>query len=212
MREEVATFVHQYQGIRALPGRLRTHLGKWEGMFCRYCLVLHLIDAAYQGEVFDGEISGDVARRVWRLFMDYFWPHALVFYSDIADRTDIMEGARWVGGYILERNLMKIARRDVQQGYRAVRHDQVLLSAIMDALVTYGWLSPVIPKQYQRDITGWAVNPQVHDLFKDRAQHEREHRQREREAIARAVEKFRSDRAVVDTVACAHGEGFSKSE
>jgi hypothetical protein len=191
VREEITRFIHEYQCIEVLPHKLRTHIGKWEGMFARYCLILHIIDHGYGLHGMTQEIPGQVAQRVWRLFMEYLWPHALAFYADVGDNSDVMDGARWVAGYILSRGLETIERRGLRNSYRPARHDKVLQTSIMDALNTYGWVEPVLPENYSRHITRWVVNPMVHELFKDKAERERERRQRERELVKQAVEQYR---------------------
>ncbi len=183
---EFSSFVNTAQQVQAFPPKMRTHIGKWEGQFARYALMLHCIkclaNKAYPEAV---PVSGETAEAVRRLFMEYLLPHAQVFYDGILSDTDDIPTARWIAGHILSKGLTEIDRRTIKRAYKAMRHASDWdVHRTMAVLETFGWVEAetvVVPH------AKWRINPAVHHVFKEKACQEKARRERERELIRLAT-------------------------
>src|SRR5690606_10356572 len=58
--------------------KLAAHIGKYDGLFARLCLLWHCIEST--GNRPASTIPGDVAERVRDFLFLYLYPHALAFY------------------------------------------------------------------------------------------------------------------------------------
>ena len=107
--------------------------------------------------------------------------------------------ARWIAGYMLARKMDRITSRDVTRAYGALRPPEARaeLDAVMAGLANVGWLDPELPSHPLRPVSAWTVNPAVHIAFKDKAEREREVREKAREAIAADAEVVRRMREQV---------------
>jgi hypothetical protein len=159
--------------------KLAAHIGKYDGLFARLCLLWHCIE-----ETAGPIVSEDTARRVAD-FMHYFLlPHACSFYVGMLGLSDDHERLTAVAGYILAHKLSRITNRDVQRGDRTMRslerHD---IDGIFQQLDALGWISPAQGPRFS-DPTRWNVNPAVHQLFANRAEREAAERTKQREMLA----------------------------
>jgi hypothetical protein len=157
--------------------KLAAHIGKYDGLFARLCLLWHCIEETA------GPISGDTARRVAD-FMHYFLlPHACSFYMGMLGLSDDHERLTAVAGYILAHKLNRITNRDVQRGDRTMRcltrPDTDHIFQQLDAL---GWINRISGAR-PTDPPRWDVNPVVHQLFAQRAEREAAERTRQREML-----------------------------
>lgn len=171
----------------ALPGGLRSHLGKWSGLFARLCLIYHAIECAgVRVHPLEYDVSGDTAERVERLMREYLLPHALAYYTDILGAAGDLEHSRWIAGHVLSRKLGTITHSDLMRAYRQWRGlDDWRRQRITQTLTDMGWLIPVGDERAsKRGAHTWAVNPKVHGLFSEKAAVESEKRERIRNEIA----------------------------
>ena len=69
---------------------MRTHLGKWEGMFLRYALTLHVAEVLSKGDILANnmEIPARIAENVATLFTRVFLQHTHSFYNEIVGTTE----------------------------------------------------------------------------------------------------------------------------
>lgn len=179
VREALNQFVADLIDYPALPGGLRSHLGKWTGLFARLLLIFHAIEAASQHQhPAAQQVTGETARRVERLMREYLLPHALAYYTDILGAASDLEHARWIAGHILSKTLDVVANRDLVQHYKQWRGmDEWRRVRIMQMLEDMGWVTPVdMEKGKRRGATTWAVNMRVHGMFSAKAQLEAEKR------------------------------------
>lgn len=181
VREALNDYVAELIDYPALPGGLRSHLGKWSGLFARLLLIYHAIECAGRGKHPCAiEVSGDTAARVSHLMRDYLLPHALAYYTDILGAASDLEHARWVAGHILSKTLDAVSNRDLMQSYKQWRGmDEWRRVRVMQTLEDMGWVTPVdLEKGKRRGATMWAVNMRVHGLFSAKAELEAEKRAR----------------------------------
>jgi hypothetical protein len=162
--------------------KLAAHIGKYDGLFVRFCLLWHCIE---NGE--EGLVKERTAQRVADFLHGFLLPHAISFYVDVLGLSDDHDRLAAVAGYVLARKLTRITNRDVQHGDRTMRglkrHE---VENVFHQLEALGWLEQ-IPGYRPSDRPRWLVNPEVHRRFTDRAAKEAERRTRERQMILALV-------------------------
>jgi hypothetical protein len=161
-----------------LNKKLAAHIGKYDGMFARWCLLWHCVEGR-SGFV----IAEDTARRVAD-FMHYFLlPHAAAFYTNVLDLSDDHDRLTAVAGYILAKKLERICNRDVAAGVRSMRGlGRQDTESIFQQLEALGWLIQQPDPKPGRP-PHWRVNAEVHQRFEERAGREVVERKRRQEAI-----------------------------
>jgi len=188
VRERVLNYANELADYPALPGGLRSHLGKWSGLFARLLLTYHAIEcAAQRTHPVEELVSGATAVQVERLMTRFLLPHSLAYYTDVLGASGDLEHARWIAGHILSKGLLAISNRDLVQAYKQWRGlDDWRRQRVMQLLEDMSWVAPVIEegRPSKRGATSWSVNPQVHDAFAEKAQAESERRDRIRAEIA----------------------------
>jgi hypothetical protein len=169
--------------------KLAAHIGKYNGLFARLCLLWHCIENV--GEVgaapIRNTINADTAQRVADFLHGFLLPHAISFYVGVVGLADDHDRLANVAGYILAHKLERITNRDVARGDRSMRKlDRADVESIFNRLDALGWISRV--QGYRSSEVQWVVNPQAHRLFEQRAKAEAERRQHERTAITLGYE------------------------
>ena len=186
-RERINAYAAELADYPALPGGLRSHLGKWSGLFARLALVYHAIDCtAARVHPADAQVSGRTAEQVELLMRRFLLPHALAYYTDVLGGSGDLEHARWIASFVLAKGMTAISNRDLVQAYKQWRGlDDWRRQRVMQLLEDMAWLTPV-PEEgrvSKRGATHWLVNPQVHSTFAQRAADEAERRERVRGEI-----------------------------
>jgi len=170
--------------------KLSAHIGKYNGIFARLCIVFHCIDHA--GSVPPPIIVEQTAARVEAFLHSFLLPHALAFYAGTLGLSDDHDRLSAVAGYILAHGLERITNRDVQRGDRTMRGlKQSETEAIFEQLDALGWISrePGVRFGPGRPTSVWIVNPSVHTEFADRAKAEAERRDRDKALLAKVFGK-----------------------
>jgi Protein of unknown function (DUF3987) len=168
--------------------KLAAHVGKYDGVFARLCLLWQAIESAerFEAEV-DPRVTEKTAARVADFLHGFLLPHAVAFYTSVFGLADDHDRLAAVAGYILARKLDVITSRTVQRGDSTMRglkkRDIEDVFYQLDAL---GWLD-VLPKFRANESPRGKVNPEVHVLYSERARKEEERRRRAREEIAAAL-------------------------
>lgn len=191
IREAITDFAADLSASDSIPGGLKSHLGKWAGLFARLTLTYHAIDCAAQGTYPVREkVSVETATRVDALMRDFLLPHALSYYTDVLGMASDLEHVRWIAGHILSKQLQELDARDLMQSYRAWRGlDEWRRARIMGSLEEYGWLVPTTENKPGRKMPGsWIVNSSVHCQFKAIAEQEKARRS----AIKDTINELRS--------------------
>lgn len=191
VRKRMERRVVDVQKINVLPLGLRTHIGKFEGMFARYCLLFHVLEQRECREHPTAKpVSGEVAERVEKLLVSYLMSHAMAFYRDVVGNNDVADLAGWIARFILAKELAELTRRDLKRRVAQAKNSTAWeLHIAMDALAILGW---VIPNDDTRPHGKWLVNPDVHDVFKEMSAEEKGRRAREYEQLQELFSQMRS--------------------
>lgn len=189
IREGLMEYAAELADYPALPGGLRSHLGKWSGLFARLLLIFHAIDCAGRGvHPVAVQVGRETAQQVDQLMRRFLLPHALAYYQDVLGASGDLEHARWIAGHILSKQLGSITNRDITQAYRQWRGlDDYRRTRIMQSLEDMGWITPFDEDGQQRSRRGathWIVTPSVHTMFRQKAYDEAARRERIRAEIA----------------------------
>jgi hypothetical protein len=175
----------------AVNKKLASHIGKYDGLFVRLCLLWHCIEHADRNLI--DQIDEGTAQRVERFLHGFLLPHATAFYAGTLGLSDDHDRLTAVAGYILARRLELITNRDIQRGDRAMRklERQDILS-VCDQLDALGWLNRT-PGLRPTDPPRWNVNPICHAMFEGRAKAEAERRERDRAMISEMLKGTSND-------------------
>ena len=140
-------------------------------------------------------IPEQTARRAAAFMLEIVLPHLLRAHRMMFSTTQTGH-AEWIAGYILAARFERITSRDVVRAYGALRAPEAKdeLAAVMDSLVTLGWLEPENPVNPVKPVHAWSVNPAVHVRFAERAERERERREQARAALADHFEALNQSR------------------
>jgi hypothetical protein len=188
IRERLEQKHHGLMAYGAVNRKLTAHIGKYNGLFARLCLLWHCIEQV-QGQpaaaIFPAPLVSEyTAQRVERFLHEFLLPHALTFYNNVLGLADEHDRLTAVAGYILARRLDRITSRDVQRGDRTMRGlERRDIDSVFSQLEALGWLLRS-PGARPGDPPIWNVNPEVHRRFEQRAQQEAERRRQTRELIA----------------------------
>jgi Protein of unknown function (DUF3987)/Primase C terminal 2 (PriCT-2) len=180
-RQELERKHLDLQQCEAINRKLAAHIGKYNGMFARLCVVWHCVENSL-GRL-PPVITEATARRAGAFLHGFLLPHALAFYAGVLGLSNDHDRLTAVAGYILAHKLERITNRDVQRGDQTMRGlDKREIEAIFDQLDALGWIDR-IPGPRPTAPSHWRVNPVVHARFAERARSEAERRLRDREMI-----------------------------
>ena len=164
--------------LESLNRKLTSHIGKYNGIFARLCVVWHCVEHA-AGRDCPPSSRRATARRVADFLHGFLLPHALAFYAGVLGLANDHDRLANIAGYILARKLERVTNRDVQRGDRSMRNlTRRETDAIFEQLDALGWVTRT-PGPRPSDPPHWIVNPRVHTKFAERAKGEAERRQRE---------------------------------
>jgi hypothetical protein len=187
IRSDLAERHHRLAtGWEAVNTKLAAHIGKYDGLFARLCVVFHAAEHADQ--LLPVEVSEDTARRASEFLHRFLFRHAVAFYSDVLGLSDRHDAVLATAGFILSKGLKEITARDVMRGDRIMRNLKPAdVEAVLDTLDGYGWLEPQL--SFRRDARRWAVRPEVHSMFERKAAAEKARRAEVRALIASTLSK-----------------------
>jgi len=161
--------------------KLAAHVGKYNGMFARLCLIWHCIESS--GNRPASQVPEDVAARVRDFLFGFLYPHAVAFYTNVVGLSDRQDKIEAVAGWVLAHRPASVTVRAVRRGDRIMRAmDNEEAEAVLHQLDAFGWLTPV--QTIRRDSREWSVDSRVYELFEDKADEEAERRAIAREIIA----------------------------
>jgi len=180
-RQELERKHLELQSCESIHRKLAAHIGKYNGIFSRLCVVWHCVENEFGG--LPPVIPEETARRVGAFLHGFLLPHALAFYTGVLGLSNDHDRLAAVAGYILARKLNCITNRDVQHGDRTMRGlDRQQIEGVFDQLDALGWIDR-IPGPRPTSPSRWVVNPVVHSKFAERAAAETKRRARERKVI-----------------------------
>ena len=173
----------------AVNKKLSGHIGKYDTLFPRLCVLFHCIENASGDRAADLStvVTENTARRVAEFMHTFLLPHAISFYVGVLGLSDDHDRLSAVAGYILARGLGRITNRHIQHGDRTMRKmTKKDTDGIFEQLEAFGWIRRREAKK-PGAAPIWEVNPEVHRLFAERAAKEASRRLSVREAIAEAL-------------------------
>lgn len=180
--DEHRHFVEVLEGINS---KFSTHVGKYDGLFPRLCVVWHCVEHVANTSASSNEmpdtITGETAARVAKFMREYILGHARVFYGSIGNVEVHDEIVRAIGGWILAHNIERFTLRDLTRNVRQFRAaDDTAQERAVRVLESYGWADPD-PKKLQHP--AWDVPAEVHQKYVQKAEAERVRRADARQLI-----------------------------
>jgi hypothetical protein len=177
IRQQLEQKHHDMMAIETVNKKFASHIGKYDGIFARLCLLWHCIENPDQVLV-----SEKTARRVADFLHGFLLPHALAFYADMFGLSDDHDRLKSVAGYILAHKVQVVTNRVIQRGDKTMRGLKARdIDNILNQLDALGWVNKIQGPRF--NVVRWNVNPEVHRLFQERAEQEAERRRHERELI-----------------------------
>jgi hypothetical protein len=185
VRESLTAMANEYIEYSSIPSGMKSHMGKWTGLFARLTLVFHAIDSyAKKTHPCNIKVSEETAQRVSSFMQEFLFPNSLNYYTDIIGAHTEIENARWIGGYILSRSLTEISNREITQVYNQWRPmDKWRRERVMQILEDAAWLTPIT--EPGRKPVAWTVNPLIHERFPHHAERARARRTPIRENLSK---------------------------
>jgi len=169
-------------GVMSFNPKLASHIGKYNGIFARLCVVWHCCEHA-SGKL-PTTISEKTAKQAGGFLHGFLLPHALAFYSSIHGTSDDHDQLADIAGYILSRKLTSLTSRDVKRDIRTMKKfDKRTWETVLNQMEAWGWLD-VVPGPRPTSPPQGAINPMVHRKFAAKAKEETERRKRVRETMA----------------------------
>lgn len=176
----------ELQASEAISRKLASHIGKYDGLFARLCIIWHCIE----GRDIDlpARITEGTAQRVAGFLHNFLLRHAAAFYGGILGLSDDHDRLQAIAGFILARKLQRVTNRDVQRGDRTMRGiKEADIRPLLEQLAALGWLERIEgPRPSSQP--QWIVNSVVHRKFTERGALEAARREEARKAIAGLIE------------------------
>jgi hypothetical protein len=184
IRRELEERHQELKTCEAVNRKLAAHIGKYDGLFARLALLFHCIEHAAQGQP-PAVIAEETASRAARLLHDFLLKHAASFYAALG-LSDDHARLTAIAGYILAHKLSVLTPRDVQRGDRTMRGlTRPEIVRVMEQLEALGWVEAEEASSARVNAAPrWTVVAKVHELFGERAAHERTRREQARSVIA----------------------------
>lgn len=186
------------QSTEMVSAKLASHIGKYDGLFARLCIVWHCLEHVAGATTKDGHhtavelssvITEDTARRVAYFLEHFLLPHAITFYGSVLGLSDDHNRLAAIAGHILSHKLERVTNRDVQRGDRAMRGlTEKEIRPLLEQLAALGWLYQIEAPRPSSP-PHWQVNPAVHIKFGDRAKVEAERRATAQKTISELLGK-----------------------
>src|SRR5690606_19894552 len=180
IREELEARHLALMDIEGINRKLASHIGKYDGIFARLCVVWHCILNINRG-VIPPEVSAETATRVATFLHEFVLPHAAAFYGGILDMSDEQDELQSIASYILTNKPDVMTVRDCQRGSRVMRAmTRQQIQRVMEQLESLGWVEQIAPPKNSVTLR-WRINPRVHERFAIRAVKEARRKQGLRE-------------------------------
>lgn len=187
----------ELQSLETINRKLSSHIGKYDGLFARLCVVWHCVEHIEKTMLcdepdFDGEglpvtVTEATAQRVAAFLHRFLLAHSIAFYSGVLGLSDDHDRLTSIAGHILAHKLETVTNRDVQRGDRTMRGlKEYEIRPLLEQLAALGWLDRIDPPRPSSP-PHWQVNPKVHQKFAERGQREAHRRNEARETVQKLV-------------------------
>ena len=121
---------------------LGSHIGKYNGLYARLCVLFHCIERASTGQELGHFIQLETAERAAKFLHSYLLKHAIAFYCGVLDMGDHHRRITAVAGYILAHKLDRVTNRDIQRGVKTLRDlGRRETEIIFEHLEAFGWVT-----------------------------------------------------------------------
>jgi hypothetical protein len=187
IRRRLFRLIERIEADPVLPPPLKEATSKWRGLLARLALVFHCVEIAEgqrDGGRFDPvdrtTLKAATVAKACNFIMRVVVPSTFRFHAEIGSSGMAEAHGRWIAGYLLSRELQTVTARDIGRAYREVRGNNMAIVAAMALLEHAGWVRPTAGRPLP---SAWAINPQVHELFRAQAEAERKRRAAERERL-----------------------------
>lgn len=176
IREELEARHLALMDIEGLNRKLASHIGKYDGIFARLCVVWHCILNINRG-VIPPEVPAETASRVAAFLHEFVLKHAAAFYGGILGMSDEQDELQSTASYILTAKPDVMTVRDCQRGSRVMRAmTRQQIQRVMEQLESLGWVEQIAPPKNSITLR-WGINPRAHELFASRAVEEARRKQ-----------------------------------
>jgi Protein of unknown function (DUF3987) len=165
----------------AVNRKLAAHIGKYDGIFARLCLIWHCIEHAKGGRI--DPIAGGTAERVAQFLHGFLLPHAVSFYAGDVGLSEDQGHLQELAGYILAHALPELTFREISRcggSLRLLKRPE--MTALLEQFDALGWVTEV-PGPRPKSPSRWLVNPECHRLYRDQAARETKRRQEVSETL-----------------------------
>ena len=188
VRNELEEKHVQLAACESINRKLAAHIGKYDGVFVRLCVIWHCIEHS-DLRTPPPIVTGNTAKRVAQFMHEFLFAHAVSFYAGTLGLSDDHDRLSAVAGFILAHKLERITNRDVARGDRTMRRlKKYDTDSIFEQLEALGWLMRV-PGARPSDSPRWDVNPLVHKRYEKRGQEEAKRRDDARKMLAEVFRK-----------------------
>ena len=189
LREELERKHLELMQLQSVNKKLASHVGKYDGLFGRLCVLWHCIDHAYD-QALPQIVSFATAKRVADFMHQFLFRHAVAFYAGVLGLADDHDRLTAVAGFILAHKLERLTTRDIARGDRSMRRLTARdTEQIFEQLEALGWIDRMFGGRTTKPGTGhWRVNPLVHVRFAAQAEKEIARRIAAREIILNKAE------------------------
>lgn len=159
--------------LEQISAKFASHIGKFDGMFIRLCLIWHCIENV-NAEVLPKAITGATAQRVADFLHGFILDQSKAFYHGVVGVSDDQDVIEDVAGYILAHGCKTVTPSTFQRGSsRMKKQVRENMEPILQQLEAMGWLEEVATRG---DKFTAKVRPRVHEMFARKAEEERERR------------------------------------
>ncbi|MCH8467499.1 MAG: DUF3987 domain-containing protein [Roseinatronobacter sp.] len=183
----------ELQSLETINRKLASHIGKYDGLFARLCVVWHCVEyvqndllcdePAFDGAGLPATVTEATAQRVAAFLHRFILRHATAFYSGVLGLSDDHDGLTAIAGYILAHKIERITNRDVQRSIRTMRKlREQEIRPLLEQLAALGWLDKLEGPRPSSP-PHWQVNPAVHTKFAEHGEREAQRRQNARQTI-----------------------------
>jgi hypothetical protein len=167
----------EVEAVASLSEPFAAHLSKHAALLGRLALTMHCLE--HGPDALAVAVSGETMTRARRL-LHKLMRHSLATFDMLGGNNTALTLARSLALSIIAAGLKTATKNSLLQACRPFRNaDQREQWDAIGALEDSGWLLPVEDgRRYGGRPTGWAVHPEVHSLFAERAELHRQHRRR----------------------------------
>lgn len=172
--------------MEQMNSKLATHIGKYDGLFVRLCVIWHCVEHATNADGLPLEVSEATASRVARFLTYYIRGHSVAFYIEALGVSQYDDLVKDVGAWILAHRIAEFTEGDLVRNVRSYRSaDAIKREEAMKSLCGFDWCEP--DNAARKGAQKWKTRPEVHQVYAAKADAERMRRHEIKGLIAEVV-------------------------